>query len=279
MDVATLYHARAREGRLTARCRAGGPLAAARAAAGGTGAARQAGAVRAAPSRCGGLYLWGGVGRGKSMLMDLFLEALPEGVPVRSSTSTPSCSGCRRRWSAPAEGAGRRHRAPWRRRWRRGAAPRARRDAGHGHRGRDGARGASSRSSGSGVHAGHHLEPAAGTSTRTGSTGRCSCPSSRSSRSVRGGGAASPTDHRQGRIRGAALLLPGDAEARARHGRHLAGADPGRGRPPIHLRVFGREVEVPRFHNGCARATFFDLCGRPLGPADYLALAEPAACC
>ena len=35
-----------------------------------------------------------------------------------------------------------------------------------------------------------------------------------------------------------------------------------------------REVLIPAFHNGVARASFYDLCGKPLGPADYLALAE-----
>ena len=33
-------------------------------------------------------------------------------------------------------------------------------------------------------------------------------------------------------------------------------------------------MELPRFQNGVARASFYDLCGRPLGPADYLKLAE-----
>jgi cell division protein ZapE len=33
-------------------------------------------------------------------------------------------------------------------------------------------------------------------------------------------------------------------------------------------------VELPAFRNGVARAGFFDLCGHPLGPADYLAIAE-----
>jgi cell division protein ZapE len=33
-------------------------------------------------------------------------------------------------------------------------------------------------------------------------------------------------------------------------------------------------VELPALRNGVARAGFHDLCGRPLGPADYLALAE-----
>lgn len=40
------------------------------------------------------------------------------------------------------------------------------------------------------------------------------------------------------------------------------------------LHVKGREVVLPRFRNGVARASFWDLCGQPLGPADYLAMAE-----
>lgn len=39
------------------------------------------------------------------------------------------------------------------------------------------------------------------------------------------------------------------------------------------LQVQGREVVLPRFHNGAARAGFDDLCARPLGAADYLAIA------
>jgi cell division protein ZapE len=33
-------------------------------------------------------------------------------------------------------------------------------------------------------------------------------------------------------------------------------------------------VVLPRFHNGIARATFWDLCGQMFGPGDYLAIAE-----
>ncbi len=40
------------------------------------------------------------------------------------------------------------------------------------------------------------------------------------------------------------------------------------------LKVKGRETILRRFHNGAARATFWDICGKPLGAADYLALAE-----
>ncbi|MFV2033542.1 MAG: cell division protein ZapE [Halocynthiibacter sp.] len=47
----------------------------------------------------------------------------------------------------------------------------------------------------------------------------------------------------------------------------------GGGAEPLMLRVNGREVEIPAFRNGVARARFFDLCGRALGPADYLAVA------
>ena len=38
------------------------------------------------------------------------------------------------------------------------------------------------------------------------------------------------------------------------------------------LEVKGRQVHLPRYWAGMARATFWELCGQPLGPADYLAL-------
>lgn len=84
---------------------------------------------------------------------------------------------------------------------------------------------------------------------------------------------AGATDHRQGRLQGAArYFVPADAAARAALDAvwdSLAGGAGG----PVSLRVMGREVTLPRFHNGVARATFYDLCGRPLGPADFLAIA------
>ena len=40
------------------------------------------------------------------------------------------------------------------------------------------------------------------------------------------------------------------------------------------LKVKGRELLLPRFHNGMARATFWDLCGQMYGPGDYLKIAE-----
>ena len=85
---------------------------------------------------------------------------------------------------------------------------------------------------------------------------------------------ASPTDHRQGRLVGARrFFCPADAAARAAMDAVWDGLTGGAARP-IALRVMGRELEVPSFHNGAGRATFYDFCGRPLGPADYLALAQ-----
>jgi cell division protein ZapE len=43
---------------------------------------------------------------------------------------------------------------------------------------------------------------------------------------------------------------------------------------PARLTVQGREVLIERTDGGLARATFADLCGRALGPQDYLAIAE-----
>lgn len=42
---------------------------------------------------------------------------------------------------------------------------------------------------------------------------------------------------------------------------------------PCRLAVLGRWLELPQVFRGVARAEFEDLCGRNLGPADYLALA------
>ena len=40
------------------------------------------------------------------------------------------------------------------------------------------------------------------------------------------------------------------------------------------LQIKGRALLIPRYHNGVGRFSFYDLCGTPLGPADYLTLAE-----
>ena len=53
--------------------------------------------------------------------------------------------------------------------------------------------------------------------------------------------------------------------------RELKGGEP---EEPAHLTVLGRDVVVERTVGSMARASFADLCGRPLGPQDYLAIAE-----
>jgi cell division protein ZapE len=83
-----------------------------------------------------------------------------------------------------------------------------------------------------------------------------------------------PTDHRAGRLSTVqSYFTPVDAAARAAVARIWEGFAGGPGHPLI-LRVQGREVAIPAFRNGVARATFYDLCNQPLGPADYLALAH-----
>ncbi len=84
---------------------------------------------------------------------------------------------------------------------------------------------------------------------------------------------ASPTDYRQARLVGAEVYFtPVNAAARLAIGKLWAELSGGVGEPLV-LTVQGREVTVPAFRNGVARATFWELCGRALGAADYLALA------
>ncbi len=84
----------------------------------------------------------------------------------------------------------------------------------------------------------------------------------------------SPKDYRQDRLAGTQVYFtPVNAESRAAMDsvwQDLAGA-PG---APLVLRVKGRDVEIPRYHNGMARARFHELCSKALGAADYLALAD-----
>jgi cell division protein ZapE len=83
----------------------------------------------------------------------------------------------------------------------------------------------------------------------------------------------SPTDYRQHRLAGAQVYFHPAGAARAAMDaiwRDLTGAAPGEALP---LAVNGRMIELPRFANGVGRATFWDLCARPLGPGDYLAIA------
>ncbi|TPE48866.1 AFG1 family ATPase [Amaricoccus solimangrovi] len=85
---------------------------------------------------------------------------------------------------------------------------------------------------------------------------------------------ASHVDHRQDRVTGAkvyfAPLGPEAAEGVEEVWRRLT-TGPGM---PLVLDVQGREVRLPAHEGRVARAGFADLCAKPLGPADYLAIAD-----
>lgn len=86
----------------------------------------------------------------------------------------------------------------------------------------------------------------------------------------------SATDYRQDRLQGQQVFFtPHNADARAAIDEVWSGFG-GASAAPLVLHIGTREVEIPKFINGVARASFFDLCGKPLGPGDYLALAEAA---
>ncbi len=83
----------------------------------------------------------------------------------------------------------------------------------------------------------------------------------------------SATDYRQHRLAGAQVWFsPAGAAAKAALSQVWTDLTGGGGQP-LHLTVNGRDLVLEQVHNGVARATFWELCARPLGPADYLALA------
>lgn len=85
---------------------------------------------------------------------------------------------------------------------------------------------------------------------------------------------ASPTDYRQDRLSGSPVYFtPVNAESRAAMDavwHDLTGGEAG----ALTLRVKGRDVVLPMFRSGVGRARFHALCGQPLGAADYLAIAD-----
>lgn len=86
---------------------------------------------------------------------------------------------------------------------------------------------------------------------------------------------ASPTDYRQDRLAGSQVYFtPVNAESRAEMNAVWNDLTSGADGAPLTLRVKGRDVVLPRFHNGIGRARFHGLCGQPLGAADYLAVAD-----
>ncbi len=80
------------------------------------------------------------------------------------------------------------------------------------------------------------------------------------------------TDYRQDRLAGEPVwFTPADADAKRAIDMIWRGLTGGK-EEVLTLEVKGRDVVIPRFWAGQARVTFDTLCGQPLGPADYLAL-------
>ncbi|TMV76744.1 AFG1 family ATPase, partial [Thioclava sp. BHET1] len=86
---------------------------------------------------------------------------------------------------------------------------------------------------------------------------------------------ASPNDYRQHRLTGAQVWFsPAGPEQKAKISEiwtQLTGGGPGH---ELRLKVNGRELVIDHTMNGVARMSFWELCARPLGPGDYLAIAE-----
>jgi cell division protein ZapE len=83
----------------------------------------------------------------------------------------------------------------------------------------------------------------------------------------------SATDYRLGRVKGhESFVTPLSVAADARVQelwRKLTDTDHGE---PIEIDVMGRKLKVPQAAHACARFSFAQVCEAPLGPADYLAL-------
>ncbi|WP_417603938.1 cell division protein ZapE [Primorskyibacter flagellatus] len=84
----------------------------------------------------------------------------------------------------------------------------------------------------------------------------------------------SDTDYRQDRLSGSkTYFTPPDAAARQEIEAIWQDLTGGRSEE-LEIVVKGRRIELPRYHNGVARVSFYQLCGHMLGPADYLAIAD-----
>ena len=85
----------------------------------------------------------------------------------------------------------------------------------------------------------------------------------------------SPTDYRLGRVKGRETFihpLGPEADGKLQElWERLTDTEKGE---PKKLDVLGRQLAVPQAAHGAARFTFADLCEAPLGPPDYLAIAR-----
>ncbi|MEL7184609.1 MAG: cell division protein ZapE, partial [Pseudomonadota bacterium] len=79
----------------------------------------------------------------------------------------------------------------------------------------------------------------------------------------------SPKDYRQDRLAGEPSYFINGGPLDDLWHRLSNGSDEG-----LTLKIKGRDLHLPDFASGVARASFKDLCGKPLGAGDYLALAQ-----
>lgn len=82
-------------------------------------------------------------------------------------------------------------------------------------------------------------------------------------------------DYRLDRLKGQPVYhVPHGPDAEAALARAFSDLTDDAEPQPLELNVRGRKLDVPRAAKGVAWFTFEELCKRPLGPADYLALSE-----
>ena len=85
----------------------------------------------------------------------------------------------------------------------------------------------------------------------------------------------SQTDYRQNRAAGGQVwFTPANADAKAAIDAAWSDLTDSADPEPCRIEVKGRQVELAACSGRVARSSFWDLCGRALGPADYLAVAD-----
>jgi cell division protein ZapE len=84
----------------------------------------------------------------------------------------------------------------------------------------------------------------------------------------------SPTDYRQHRLQGAQVYFHPARSAQTQIEAMWTDLTGGAVAMPLDLEVTGRKIQLPRFANGVGRASFWDLCSKPLGAGDFLAIAR-----
>ncbi len=83
----------------------------------------------------------------------------------------------------------------------------------------------------------------------------------------------SPTDYRQHRLEGTQVYFHPARTATTQIAALWSDLTGGAAEAPLVLEVNGRSLTLPRFANGVGRASFWELCSKPLGPGDFLAIA------